>query len=134
MCTSFGGFGSYYEREKMETQNARSLHWSGCLGNLAGVALFVFVSIFSLILTSFLLILAAFLQIVSAVNISSCFDFLPETVNQLQSKVGAPLWTKQPNSSGPNDQKMLTTTPIWKQNRNGAHFCKLYKIPSRHQN
>ena len=73
MCTSFGGFGSYYEREKMETQNARSLHWSGCLGNLAGVALFVFVSIFSLILTSFLLILAAFLQIVSAVNISSCF-------------------------------------------------------------
>ena len=50
-------------------------HWSGFLGELAGVALFVFVSIFSLILTSFLLILAAFLQIVSAVNISSCFLF-----------------------------------------------------------
>ena len=48
-------------------------HWSGCSGNLAGVALFVFVSIFSLILTSFLLILAAYLQIVSAVKIIIIF-------------------------------------------------------------
>ena len=48
-------------------------HCSDFLGNLADVALFVVVSTFSLILTWFRLILAASLQILSAVNISSCF-------------------------------------------------------------